>query len=458
MAMSGMQAAERVSPMTVLVRGYLERWLSRPVLARLEEEVDASSYERKITQQALLAIMLDAVVGMQPSVHAAAVARRDQWQGSLQALYTKLARVDPLFSSDLVRETAQEAGSFLESLPVRDEWNGRVKIIDGTMPDASENRLGVLRRLNAAGLPAQCVVVYDRASGICQRVVVDEDAYANERTLAERLLAEAEAGEIYVADRGFSTSRIIAQLLDLGASFVIREHRPALIYHDQSVLRACGHCETGAVSEGSVRLYDRFSDRAWTLRRIVLSLDEPTSGGEREVRLLTNLPKHKSALKVASLYRERWTVERHFHFIKRELNGQIPSLGQPRAAILALCLAFAAGNILMVLKRLHHHHASPRSKSPPALSGYYLALEISRSYTAVETLTTNRDWQRIATLTTRELKKWSLRLAGKIPWTRFLSHPRGPKHPPPSRGRREHRRHYSTQRLKQEQNNIADAC
>ena len=76
MGMSGMQAAERVSPMTVLVRGYLERWLNRPVLQRLQEEVDADSYERKITQEALLAIMLDAVVGMQPSVHAAALARR----------------------------------------------------------------------------------------------------------------------------------------------------------------------------------------------------------------------------------------------------------------------------------------------------------------------------------------------------------------------------------------------
>ena len=458
MAMSGMQAAERVSPMTVLVRGYLERWLNRPVLERLQEQVDSANYERKITLEAFLAVMLDAVVGMQPSVHAAATARRDQWQGSLQALYGKLGRVDPLFSSDLVRQTAAKITPLIHTLRIQDDWAGRVKVLDGTMPDASENRLGVLRGLKAAGLPAQCVVVYDRASGICDRVVVDEDAYANERTLADRILMEVEPGEIYVADRGFSTSRIMAELIDHQAFFVIREHRQALVYEEQATPQASGRCSSGATSEGSVRLYDRFSDRSWTLRRIVLEFDEPTCEGETELRLLTNLPKNKAASRIAELYRDRWTVERHFHLIKRELKGQMPSLGEPRAAIFILCLALAAGNVLMMLKALQRSRG-PKDVNPNrTLSGYYVALEISRSYAAIEALTTARDWQRIAQLSEAELLKWSRRLADQIDWTRYLTHPRGPKHPPPPRTPRENRRHYSTHRLKQEAANGNDAC
>jgi len=70
-----------------------------------------------VTLEALTALMFDAVVGMQPSVHAAAIARRDEWKGSLQALYGKLARVDPRFSAALVRRTAEGVRPLLARTP-----------------------------------------------------------------------------------------------------------------------------------------------------------------------------------------------------------------------------------------------------------------------------------------------------------------------------------------------------
>src|SRR5262249_30516280 len=149
-----------------------------------------------------------------------------------------LGRVDPRFSMELVRHTAQEVAALLKNFQPKDAWQGRVKVLDGTMPDASENRLGVLRNLNAVGLPAQSVVVYDRASGVCDRVVADEDAYPNERALADVILAAARRGEIYLADRGFSTSRVMARLIDQQAYFVIREHRQALVYEEVTPLQA----------------------------------------------------------------------------------------------------------------------------------------------------------------------------------------------------------------------------
>jgi hypothetical protein len=61
MFVSGMQAAERVSPLSVLVRGGLERWLAPPILAELAASAGGGNYQRKVTLEALTAVMLDAV-------------------------------------------------------------------------------------------------------------------------------------------------------------------------------------------------------------------------------------------------------------------------------------------------------------------------------------------------------------------------------------------------------------
>lgn len=110
-----------------------------------------------------------------------------------------------------------------------------------------------------------------------------------------------------------------------------------------------------------------------------------------------------------------WHNERQFHLIKQDLRSQVPSLGEPRAAIFALCLALAAGNILMVLKALERTRRSESVKPNRNLSGYYVTLGIGRTYMAVESLTTSRDWQRIAKLSQAELLRWSRRLADQIP-------------------------------------------
>jgi hypothetical protein len=46
-----------------------------------------------------------------------------------------------------------------------------------------------------------------------------------------------------------------------------------------------------------------------TLRRIVVQLLKPTRHGDTEVAVFTNLPPSVTALKIAELYRERWSVE-----------------------------------------------------------------------------------------------------------------------------------------------------
>ena len=453
MFISGMQAAERVSPPAVLVRGAMERWLAPDVLAEIARTSGGANYERKVTLEALTALMLDAVLGMQPSVHAAALARRDEWQGSVQALYGKLARVEPRFSTGLVRRTAAGILPLVSRVPRGKRSAYSVKILDGTMPDGSEHRLGALRGLRAAGLPAKAVVVYDWATGVCERAAVAEDAYTSEKPLAEPLLDDARPGEVYVGDRGFCTVRIMGRLLDRGASFVLRELTHDMVYEAERPERRRGRSPVG---EAEVRLVCRERACVWPLRRIHVRLEEPTGDGDRELRLLTNLPTSYKARDVAELYRRRWRVERHFHLVKRELHGQMTTLGEPRAAIFALCAALAAGNVLAWIKSLTRGQRG--DDDAPALSGYYLALEISRGYAAVEALTSERDWQALAALSTRGFQTWARRLADAVPWSRYVTHPRGPKQRPPPQASGKHRHHYSTYRLLHPQNKESNAC
>jgi hypothetical protein len=300
--------------------------------------------------------------------------------------------------------------------------------------------------------------VYDLRTGVCDRVAVDEDAYASEKVLAEALLQEAATDEIYIADRGFCTCRLMGKLLERSVSFVFREHAHDLVYEEQSPERPCGRYSTGVVLEGTVRLCDRVRKCIWGLRRIHVQLDAPTQSGEKDLWLLTNLPPNCLAGEIADLYRQRWQVERHFHFIKRELHGQMPSLGEPRAAIFALCVSLAAGNLLAFVKQLQTEKTSDANPRPTALSGYYLSLEISRSYAAIEALTTRRDWRRVAELSPRSFCTWAINLAARIPWSRYVTHPRGPKQRPPPRQSGKYRHHFSTYRLLATQKDHSRAC
>jgi IS4 transposase len=313
------------------------------------------------------------------------------------------------------------------------------------MPDGSEHRLSVLRRLRAAGLSAKAVVVYDGGTRLCERAALAEDAYEGEQPLAEALLEEARRGEIYVGDRGFCTLGIMGRLIDRGAAFIIREHGQNMLYEEELPARRRGRGSTGAIAEAQVRLLCRERDCAWPLRRIHVRLDEPTRDGERELRLLTNLPPTYTAREVAETYRRRWEVERYFHFVKHELHGQIRSLGEPRAAIFALAAALAAGNVLAWVRSLVRGRRD--DARIPRLSGYYLALEISRGFAAVEALTAAHDWQALAQLADRSFRAWGLRLAAAVDWSRYVTHPRGPKQRPPPKLSGKERHHFSTYRL-----------
>ena len=71
-----------------------------------------------------------------------------------------------------------------------------------------------------------------------------------------------------------------------------------------------GLTETGSVYEQAVDTARPCDGEKKRVRRITVKLNTPTRDGDHEIHLLTNLPASQvSAVKVAELYRKRWTLE-----------------------------------------------------------------------------------------------------------------------------------------------------
>lgn len=450
--LQGTDAAELVSPLTTLVRGVIEWVFPSSSWDDLHSQTTTGCQTRKLTIASLAELMVQVVAGARRSVFAAFTADQalptPAIEATFQAVYGRLGRLSPEFSCRLVSVSAEQCGSLLKAADRQhlDGWEEfRIRIIDGTQPDGSEHRLKVLRGIRAAGLPCRFVVQFDPTSELCLEATCSRDAYASEQHLAEAMYERAKPGDLFVADRHFATTKAFLKLQQRGAYLLVREHLPQLILNPQGKLRKVGRCETGVVWEQPVELTDKQSGETIRVRRIVIKLDNPTEKGDTEIRLLTYLPKRIGALKIARLYRQRWTIETHFDFLKNHLQGQIESLGKPAAAIFALCMSMVAANALAVVKAAVRITHGPEKFDK--LSGYYLADEIAGNYRAVRVLMTQTELDGLVTKKPKAFWNWCLSVAAQIRVDAFYSHPRGPKRPRPKRASGKHRHHYSTQRL-----------
>ena len=202
------------------------------------------------------------------------------------------------------------------------------------------------------------------------------------------ILARATPGDLFVADRHFCTTEILFTIMDRGAWFVIRQHEH-LRWRPLKEARAVGRVATGAVWEQPIEVEDTDTGERRRMRRIILKLDTPTDEGDTEIVLLSNL-RGISALRICELYRDRWTIERHFSLLKVVLHGEIEGLGLPGAAPFAMGMAMVAANALNVVK--HALRVTHGAEEFEKLSGYYLADEVAGNYRAVDKLVAAAEW------------------------------------------------------------------
>jgi IS4 transposase len=360
-------------------------------------------------------------------VHAAAQARKDL-PVSLAALYDKINKTEPSLARALVSGSAERLA------PVAKEIRGkvaplcpgyRIRVLDGNHLPSSEKRLAPLRSFRGAALPGHSLVVYDPDAGLVVDLVPCEDGHAQERTLMPAILATAQAGEIWIADRNFSTTDIFTGWHQRGAAFIVREHGSSPNPTVRSKLRKVGRVETGTVYEQDVEIGE--GDNCIKLRRIEVHLDEETEDGDTVIRILTNLPGTKPAEDIAQLYRRRWSIESMFQWLESVLHSEVRTLGYPRAALFAFSVAILAFNALSAIQSAveRQHGIEPQDKAGVSL--YYVANEIKIGHHGLMIAVPSEVWQPYHNLSTKDFSRAFLEIADHVDPRTLRKHPRGPK-------------------------------
>lgn len=441
------------TPITVMARVALQRALEPAWVDAVFEKHRQYQYQGELLFSTAVELMSVVAVGMRPSLHAAFQAAPGI-PVSVQALYDKIRRTDPKLVRELVRGSAERLSPVVEAMrgaPSPTLKGYRVRIIDGNHLPASEKRLKPLRAFRGAALPGQSLVVYDPATEIVTDMVPCEDGHANERSLMGPVLRQAQAGELWIADRNFSTREILCGWQERGCGFIVREHACSPHPRDSAPRRWVGRIATGVVHEQAVTI-DSGTGQSIALRRIEVRLETPTEDGATVIRLLTNLPGAQfNGRKVARLYRRRWSIESLFQRLESVLHSEMITLGHPRAALLAFGVAVLAWNVLAVLQeavKARHDLAAAGIE----LSPYYLAAEIKAQYAGMMTAIAVAAWQADEALAPAQLGALLLKMAAHVEPHRLRKHPRGPKKPKkkPYASHAEVARHVATARVLRE--------
>lgn len=443
-----LERMEQRAPASVMLRGLLENVFAAERLDRLFEKTTQSQENKTLLFSQVAEIMGLVALKIRPSVHAAYQAQQAEIGVTVKALYDKLQRTEPCVSQMMVRDSGGRLASIVAKLPAdrREVLPGyRVKILDGNHLRRTERRLTELRALNAAPLPGHALVVLDPQSKLAIDVFPCEDGHAQERTLLPAVLETVTLRDVWVADRNFCTMDFLLGIKRRRAYFVIREHGGSLRSRLVGQRKKIGRCETGMVYEQALQLLDEEGAVLATFRRVTVELDQPTRDGDAAIHILTNLPRSVTALRVAEIYRTRWTIETAFAEIAENLQGEIETLGYPRAALFAFCMALVGFNLSSVI--LTAMRASQQADDKLEVSMYYVCEEIAHTYRGLDLVLNDHEWTKaFASLTCAQLARKLLQIASQTDLSRYRKHKRGPKKPPPKMNKAK-RNHISTARV-----------
>jgi len=439
------------SPLTVMTHLTLRRALAAPWLDALFAQHAERQYVRSLLFSTVVDLLASVTFGFRPSIHAAVKAAGATLPVSLTALYDKINRTEPALVRAMVRDGAQRLAGVLAALTAGAGGGGggyTVRIVDGNHLPATEKRLKALRGLRGAALPGHTLVVYDPQLGLAVDIVPCEDAHTQERALTEALLAMAVPGQLWVADRNFSTTRLFEGFADQGAVFIVRKHGRSPTVVESGTPRRAGRTATGTVDEQPVTI-TRSDGRTLPLRQVRVHLDAPTQDGDTTLVLLTNVPAPRlTARAIAEHYRGRWTIEGMFGELEAALAGELRTLGQPKAALFAFGLAVLAFNVLQVIRRaVEATHTV--DGDVPAVSSYHVAVEIRATYQGFAIATDDTDWAPWDALSDVRFAAVLRKIATGLNIATVRKSRRAPKSPAPKGyvARSVAQRHHSTARL-----------
>ncbi len=436
------------APVSVMVRAALEYAFAPDALDALFRDTAQQQQEKTLLFSSVVDLMGLVVARVQPSLHAAYQAVSDTLPVSITSVYNKVNGTESAVSAALVVHSATRLRPVIEAMaPGMQPWLAgyRVRVLDGNHLASTERRLDVLRECSAGPLPGQSLVVLEPDVMLATHMLPCEDGHAQERSLTPQVLALVEAGDCWVADRNFCTFGLLNGFATRYAFFAIRQHAKLRIL-SSGTLRRRGRTETGEVFEQKVTLEGEDGTQL-EVRRILVRLDTPTRDGDTELAILTNVPESDaSAVVIAQLYRKRWTLETMFFELTQMLEGELNTMGYPRAALLGFGIALVSYNLLSTTKSALRA-AFGATKVDEEVSSYYLANEARVMHEGLDVATEPEDWKPFQTMSAERLAEELVKLARHVRLPAFKRHKRGPKKPVPKRTKHTDTPHVSTARL-----------
>jgi DDE family transposase len=439
------------SPVSVMVRGTLERVFDPEKLEQVFSDNALLQYTRELTFAQCGGLMSDVVFRIVPSVGAWYKAHQDEVPVTRQAVYDKLKHLELPTAAGLVAYAGREVGACLQQMPSPPSpvLSGyRVRVLDGNHLAGTEHRVKDLRRYRAAALPGHALVFYDPQWAVATDVIPCEDAYAQERALLPEVIPMVAKQDCLVADRNFCTLGFLFGIARQGAFFVIRQHAANVVGQPQGPRRGVGHDARGqALYEQVVCLTEPDTEATLVVRRLTVQLLTPTRDGETELHILTNLPvADASAAQISALYADRWSIETAFHHLTVDLACEVDTLGYPKAALFGFCVALVAYNVVALVKgALRAAHGTEYVQDQ--LSMYYLTLEVAQVATGMEIAVGIEPWEIFRQMNTAEFATTLVAIAQRLDTKKYTKHPRGPKKPPPHKLSGKHQTHVSTARI-----------
>jgi len=185
----------------------------------------------------------------------------------------------------------------------------RIFAVDGSTLEALFRKLDALKDAPPGVLAGKICTVIDLAARLPEHLWFTEEAQAHDATFLDRILAFAQAGTLWIFDRGFYDFTFFDDLMDKGVHWITRLKSNAVFTVEQVLLQTTEVRDRLILLGGvtpcrhAVRLIEVRFGRTWY--RYVTSVLDPAI-----------LP----ASVVTDLYRRRWRIEKAFLIVKRLLN------------------------------------------------------------------------------------------------------------------------------------------
>lgn len=441
-------------PEAVMVRAVMEQAMPPGFVDDVFKRTASAQYTRKLLFSTLVRLLSLVVCRVRSSMHACIVAMQGELCVTTKSIYNKLNGTETKVAEALLSESAARMADVVDAIgaplpPLIPGWETR--ILDGNHLAATDHRPAALRTIGGGALPGLALVVYDAQRGLVDRAYLCEDGHAQEREPLVELLGEMGPGEVWIADRNFGTCTFLIQTHASGSRFIVRRHASNGRIREAGPWRtaprdAADGLTTGVIEERAAFVESEYGETL-SVRLIRVRLDKKTRDGERVIELVSDLEAEISATTIAAAYRARWRIETAFAELDRVFEGEISSLAQPRAALLAFTLALVAFNTLGVVQAaLRKKHGA--AKIERELSKFHLGESVQRADAALEVFLDASDWTaRYAALTPRELAAALVRLADHVNLGKLKKHPRGPKKPAAPRKHDPAHPHVSTARI-----------